>query len=33
MRVLDFPAGPGGGGGFTLGWRTSAAFGNSDDGR
>ena len=24
MRVLDFPAALGGGGGFTLGWRTSA---------
>jgi hypothetical protein len=33
MRVLDFPAGPGGGGGFTLGWRTSAAFSTSDDGQ
>jgi Fe-S cluster assembly iron-binding protein IscA len=24
MRVLDFPAAPGGGSGFTLGWRSSA---------
>ena len=27
---LDFPSGPGGGGGFTLGWRPSSGFGNSD---
>jgi Fe-S cluster assembly iron-binding protein IscA len=32
MRVLDFPGGPGGGGGFTLGWRTSGALSNADDG-
>ena len=31
MRVLDFPGGPGGGGGFTLGWRNPAGFGNIDD--
>jgi hypothetical protein len=30
LRVLDFPAGPGGGGGFALGWRASVAFNNGD---
>jgi hypothetical protein len=24
---MDFPSGPGGGGGFTLGWRPSSGFG------
>ena len=31
VRVLDFPAAPGGGSGFTLGWRTSAPHGTSDE--
>jgi len=32
MRVLDFPAGPGGGGGFSLGWRPAEARSGSADG-
>jgi len=32
MRVLDFPSGVGGAGGFTLGWRSSGAVGTAEDG-